>query len=120
MENATEALELAGNVLIFILAVSLAIVSFNQVRATADTILAYKDRETVYIDGDFYYEPTGNVRNVGLDTIIPALYRSYDEKYRVVFKFNGNEMDLLINKNNASDKKKYIGFDSGNQRSKKE
>ena len=30
MENATEALELAGNVLIFILAVSLAIFSFNQ------------------------------------------------------------------------------------------
>ena len=44
MENAAEALKMAGAVLLFVLALSVAIVSFGQARETADTILDYRDR----------------------------------------------------------------------------
>ena len=86
MENAVDALKMAGAVLLFVLAISVAIVSFGQVREAADTILDYKDRETVYIDGNLYYKTTGTERTVGLETIIPTIYRAYIENYKIVFE----------------------------------
>lgn len=86
MENAADALKMAGAVLLFVLAISVAIVSFGQARETADTILDYKDRETVYIDGNLYYRATGTERTVGLETIIPTIYRAYIENYKIVFE----------------------------------
>ena len=86
MENAVDALKMAGAVLLFVLAISVAIVSFGQVRETADTILNYKDRETVYIDGNLYYQATETERTVGLETIIPTIYRAYIENYKIVFQ----------------------------------
>ena len=86
MENAADALKMAGAVLIFVLAISIIILAFGQVRETADTILDYKDRETVYIDGDYYYKQTGTERHVGIETIIPSIYRAYLENYKIVFE----------------------------------
>ena len=86
MENAVDALKMAGAVILFVLAISVAIVSFGQAREAADTILDYKDRETVYIDGNLYYKTTGTERTVGLETIIPTIYRAYIENYKIVFE----------------------------------
>ena len=86
MENAVDALKMAGAVLLFVLAISVAIVSFGQAREAADTILDYKDRETVYIDGNLYYQATETERTVGLETIIPTIYRAYIENYKIVFQ----------------------------------
>ena len=91
MENAAEALKMAGAVLLFVLALSVAIVSFGQARETADTILDYRDREVKYIDGEeymdyFYYKSTGTERTVGLETVIPTIYRAYIENYKIVFE----------------------------------
>lgn len=86
MENAADALKMAGAVLIFVLAISVAILSFGQVRQTADIILDYRDRETIYIDGGHYYEASGTERSVGLETIIPTISRVYYENYKVVFE----------------------------------
>ena len=86
MENAVDALKMAGAVLLFVLAISVAIVSFGQAREAADTILDYKDRETVYIDGNLYYKTTGTERTVGLETIIPTICRAYIENYKIVFE----------------------------------
>ena len=61
MENAAEAIKMAGAVLLFVLALSIILFYFGQVRESADTILDYRDRETMYIDGDYYYEQTGTV-----------------------------------------------------------
>lgn len=85
MENAADALKMAAAVLIFVLAISIAILTFNKVRQTADTILEYKDRETVYIDGEYYYEASGTERSVNLETIIPSIFRAYLENYKIVF-----------------------------------
>lgn len=87
MENAAEALKMAGAVLLFLIAISVSIISFGNVREAADTILEYKDRETAYIDGEYYYsQSTENEREVGLETILPTLSRVYTENYKVVFE----------------------------------
>lgn len=102
MENAADALKMAGAVLLFVLAISIIILSFGQVRESADTIIDYRDRETSYIDGSYYYVGNDNSRKVGLETIIPSVYRAYWENYRIVFegikpiyKINGEDRYLL-------------------------
>lgn len=91
MENATDALKMAGAVLIFVLAISIIIFAFGQVRETADVILEYKDRETTYV----YYENEGTVRTVDLETIIPTIFRAHLEKYKIVFKdSSGNPITI--------------------------
>lgn len=86
MENAADALKMAGAVLLFVLAISIIIFAFGQVRESADTIIDYRDRETSYIDGSFYYDGKDYSRIVGLETIIPSVYRAYWENYRIVFE----------------------------------
>lgn len=85
MENAAEAIKMAGAVLLFVLALSIILFYFGQVRESADTILDYRDRETMYIDGDYYYEQTGTERNVNLETIVPSVFRAYLENYKIIF-----------------------------------
>ena len=45
----------------------------------------------MYIDGNFYYKTIGTERTVGLETIIPTIYRVYYENYRIVFTGEGME-----------------------------
>ena len=89
MENAADALKMAAAILMFVMALSVAIISYGQVRSASDSILDMRDRETEYIDGNFYYETTGTERTVGLETIIPTIYRVYYENYRIVFTGSG-------------------------------
>lgn len=91
MENAADALKMAAAILMFVMALSVAIISYGQVRSASDSILDMRDRETEYIDGNFYYETTGTERTVGLETIIPTIYRVYYENYRIVFTGSGME-----------------------------
>ena len=86
MENATDALKMAAAVLIFVLAISITILSFGQVRQASDTILDYRDRVTTYIDGNYYYKTNGTERQVGLETVMPAVFRAYLENYKIVFE----------------------------------
>lgn len=91
MENAVEALKMAGSVLIFIIALSIAILFFSQSREAIDTLLKYTDREyaTIEENNRFYY--LANIddtqRYVGIETIIPSIYRAYAESYKIVFNF---------------------------------
>lgn len=83
MENAAEALKMAGAVMLFVLALSIILFSFSQARQSADTILDYRDRETAYIGN--YYQMQGTERKVGLETVIPTIFRAYLENYKIVF-----------------------------------
>ncbi len=110
MENAAEALKMAGAVFIFVLALSIIIFYFGQVRQVSDTILNYRDRETVYIDGDLYYKTSGTERNVNLETIIPSIFRAYLENYKIVFEFQNSvnpEPIYIIKDSSGNDIKKY-------------
>lgn len=86
MENAAEALKMAGAIMLFVLALSVIIFSFNKVTTATDTIINYKDRETFYIDSSFYYTNGITERTVSLETMIPAIFRAYIENYKIVFE----------------------------------
>lgn len=85
MENAAEALKMAAAVLIFVLALSISINSFSEVRQTSQTILNYRDREyeTTYVEDNGSTE-----RLVGAETIIPSIYKIYQENYKIIFNIN--------------------------------
>ena len=94
MENAVEAIKMAGSVLLFVIALSIAVLSFSQARETIDAVLKYSDRESLTIEGDsrFYYLSSGSdtSRYVGKETVIPTIYRAYKENYKIIFKFPDN------------------------------
>lgn len=84
MENAVDALKIAFAVMVFTMALSLAMVMFSQAKETSDIVLRTSDVseyiEYIRSDGD-------NVKSrvVGLETIIPTLYNYYRENYTVIF-----------------------------------
>lgn len=83
MENAAEALKMAAAVLIFVLALSISINAFGEARIASKTILDYKDREYDYT----YVEGSDTTqRIVGVDSIVPSIYKAYKENYKIVFE----------------------------------
>ena len=83
MENAADALKMAAAVLIFVLALSISINAFSEVRLVSRTVLEYNDREYehTYIEDN---EITKRI--VGIDSIIPTIYKAYKENYKIVFE----------------------------------
>ena len=105
MENAVDALKIAFAALLFTMSLSLAIYMFSEARETADIVLHSSDitEYTEYIEEA---EMTGTEnRVVGLETIIPTLYKYYKENYTVIFReSDGDPLELYktktINSNN--------------------
>ena len=97
MENAADALKMAAAVLVFVLALSISMNAFSEVRATATTLLEYNDREYDYS----YVEEITEIKNgkevlvtervVGAESIIPTIYKAYTENYKIVFTNMGTE-----------------------------
>lgn len=95
MENAIEAFKMAFAVLVFIGALSLAMYSFTMVRQTSDAITSETDQRQYYQQlrleetGDSSSDQTSALaassRIVGLETVIPTLYRYQKEQFTVVF-----------------------------------
>lgn len=106
MENASDAIIMAGAVLIFVIALTVAMTVFSQARQTVDTVVYASDRTNYYEYLSF--DISNNIKNriVGLETIIPTLYKYYKENYTVVFlDENGKGMKLyetLTNHDNWS------------------
>ena len=95
MENATEALKIAGALLIFVLALSISINAFGQARIASQTILEASDREYNYT----YVENNGGTKRiVGLESILPSIYKAYRENYKIVFT---NFVDGVYKKKNS-------------------
>ena len=92
MENVSDALKMAGSVLLFIIGLSVAILAFSQAREAIDAVLKYTDREYLTIEGDsrFYYLSNTNDTNryVGLETIIPSRVSAAKESYKKDFVFD--------------------------------
>ena len=90
MENAIDALHMAVAVLIFVVALSISINAFGEVRMTAQTILDSKDKEYSYT----YVEDNGTTeRIVGLESIVPSIYKAYKENYKIVFRDDDSSED---------------------------
>lgn len=90
MENAADALKMAAAVLIFVLALSISINAFSEARQASDIILKYNDREyeDTYIEETQIKDSSGTLiteRTVGIESIIPSIYKAYKENYKIVF-----------------------------------
>lgn len=96
MENATDALIMAGSVLLLIIALTVAISSFTSLRLQVDEILNARD-QVIYAtnNGDFlnFLKSTNNedIRKVRTDAIIAAVRRMRKEDYTIyIVGGNGN------------------------------
>ena len=123
MENVVDALKMAGSVLLFVIGLSVAILAFSQAREAIDSVLKYSDRESFTMQDEdvrkiFYYLSKDDTnRYIGMETIIPSIYRAVKENYKIVFEFaddyylytdnEGNEIKE-INTENMSDPKEFI------------
>lgn len=85
MENAVEALKMAGFMLIFIMGLSVAMVMLSRATSTADSIIQNEDRQASYQYVEVENPALGLARTVTLADIIPTLYRYYTERYAVQF-----------------------------------
>lgn len=85
MENAVDALKIAFAVMVFVIALTVSINAFNKVKATADIVL-YSSDETNYYEYTQIAGKAAENRIVGMETIIPTLYKYYKENYTIVFR----------------------------------
>lgn len=90
MENAVEALKLSFAVFVFVIALSLTMTMFTKARETADIVLHSSDMLELVEYDDFLrpgesFDSKKN-RIVGLETIIPTLYKYRQENYTVIFR----------------------------------
>ena len=93
MENVADALKMAAGVLVFVMALGIAISSFSEAKQTADVLIQYNDRE---YSTQYAQDTQERNRIVGAETIIPTIYRAYKEKYKVIFQDNaGNPINLF-------------------------
>ncbi len=91
MENASDALIMAGQILIFIVALTVCISSFSTLRQGVDSIIGetetvkFAKGENGYIN---YIEADNNkaIRIVGAETVVSSLYRALKENYVVYLK----------------------------------
>ena len=78
MENAVEALKIAGGVLLFVLALTVSISCFSQANKSVTAIVSMRDRD-VEIAFDQIRPSKGLTRTVGVETIVPTMYTAYYE-----------------------------------------
>ena len=92
MENAVEALKMAFAVMMFVAALSLSVSSLSKANRAVTSIISLNDRETEYS----YVEPTGNTRIVGVETVVPTMYKAYKENFEIYFYDQDGITPLII------------------------
>lgn len=82
MENAVDALKMGFAVLVFVIAISVAIMAMGQAKETSETVFYMTDKTNFYEYLSDEKLPEGRI--VSGETIIPTLYRYYKENFNVV------------------------------------
>ncbi len=96
MENAVEALKMAGFMLLFIIALSITMITLTQAKTTADALVQNQDRQESYQYIELTEGETRSFsRTVTLSDIILTLYRYAQEDYAVQF-YNSNGTALNV------------------------
>ena len=110
MENAAEALRMAGGFLIFVLALTISINAFTQARQGIDDVVLYSDREYLSL----YLEQNDSTKRVvGAESIVPTIYRAYKENVKINFAFLDNKIEdecLYSKENLTTGEKEYITY----------
>lgn len=101
MENAIDALKISAGVLMFVLALTVSISCFSRANASVTTIVNMRDRD-VKIAYENIKPSNGLTRTVGIETIIPTMYRAYEENIEIYFKdSNGDAMPIYYKTNGS-------------------
>lgn len=112
MENVSDALIMGFSVLIFVIALTICITMFSMARTTSDFVLHKSDKTNYYT-----YDRFENIeqvtksenRVVGVEDIVPTLYRYYKEDYRVEFyDRNGNSLPIYRTKMGENEEINYF------------
>ena len=103
MEDIVEALYMAAAMLTFVIALTVSMSSFTNIRSQIDEILFAETKVDLATDdaGNYinYRTSTNNAnRIVGADTIISSMYRVKKENYVVYIVFNNNPQQLNFNR----------------------
>ena len=102
MENASDALIMAGEMLIFIVALTVCISSFTKVRVEIDKIVGQK--ETVQMakneENQEYVnyiksKKNNSIRVVRAETLLPSMYRAIKENYVIYIKLKNYENSYI-------------------------
>lgn len=86
MDNASEALKMAGAMLIFVMALTITIVSFSAARRASDSIVSTYGQLTTFYDYELY-QNTGSYREVKSDEIVANLYSYYQSNNTILFYY---------------------------------
>ena len=111
MENASDALIMAGQVLIFIVALTICISSFTTVRAKVNEIVGQNEEIRMAKSGDTYInfmesKNASSNRVVGAETVVTSMYRAIKEDYVIYIKFTDPADIERIKDNNYINKMK--------------
>ncbi len=115
MENASEALIMAGQVLLFIIALTICISSFTNLRAEADVLIGKDETVEMAKDGDQYInymqsKENNSIRTVDASAVVSSMYRILKGDYTIYLKlksYNGLKREF-INITPAEYNTKYI------------
>ena len=101
MENATDALKMGFAVIVFVMALTIAVIMFSQLNQVSKMVVSSSDITKYY-----EYKITKDeeqTRIVGLETIIPTLYKYYKENYTVLFlDEKGDPLNLYESQTNRT------------------
>lgn len=98
MENISKALLMAFSMLIFVIAFSYSMFLINKITTTSNTLLE-SVTTTNYYDNLKVSGDQTTTRQVGIETIIPTLYRYYKENYAVKIYGTGERHKRKFNSN---------------------
>lgn len=119
MEDAAEAIKMAGFTLLFVTALTIAMITVMQGKRTSEAIISYSDKTKYYstVEQTQATDNRGN-RIVNVYDIIPTLYRYKQEEYIVLFEdssrqplqiFDG-ETNITKKTNDYSKKISYLNY----------
>lgn len=103
MENASDALIMAGEVLIFIIALTICISSFTTLRVGIDNTIDQTETIKFAKDSDLYVnfiqsKEDGATRIVGAETVVSSMYRAIKEDFTMYLKLKDRTFDNVKNK----------------------
>lgn len=118
MENGVQALKIAASMLIFVIAITITISAFTSAAQALRRIFDMKnDDEYVTVkdeEGNEYYlnyvRFNGGTREVGVETIIPSIYRAYKENYSIYF-YDYNEKPMVLYTKDNGEEVNYIDLE---------
>lgn len=93
MENATDALKMAAAVLIFVGALSLAMMSLTKAKQASQSLITTDEVSCYSYKSSFSDVNFSSVREVGIDTVIPNIY-SYYQNFNTILFYTASDSTL--------------------------